>query len=177
MALNNHPRVGDYDLRSLMMAISGAGPLPLEVQNRFEEITGSIIIEGYGLSEAAPVTHANPLDRKLRKVGAIGLPLPDTDMRIVDKETCSHVLSPMPFAVGASGGLSPEQSAVEQERQERLVDAILGLSDQQQKVLNLYYYEELTLKEIGAVLGVSESRICQIHGAAMKKLRNLMRED
>ncbi|MBN2123946.1 MAG: AMP-binding protein [Deltaproteobacteria bacterium] len=109
--INNHPRAGDYNISSLMMAISGAGPLPLDVQNRFEELTGSIIIEGYGLSEATPVTHANPLDRNLRKVGTIGLPLPDTDMRIVDKETGSHVLSPMPFAVGASGGLSPEQSA------------------------------------------------------------------
>jgi RNA polymerase sigma factor for flagellar operon FliA len=51
---------------------------------------------------------------------------------------------------------------------------ILQLPDQQQKVLNLYYYEELTLKEIGAVLDVTESRVCQIHGAAMKQLRKIM---
>jgi RNA polymerase sigma factor FliA len=68
-------------------------------------------------------------------------------------------------------------SAVEQlERQEDLVEAILGLSDQQQKVLNLYYYQELTLKEIGVVLDVSESRICQIHGAAVKKLREVLKQ-
>ncbi len=70
--------------------------------------------------------------------------------------------------------ISPEQVAVNSERQDRLVDAILQLPDQQQKVLNLYYYEELTLKEIGAVLEVSESRVCQVHSAAMKRLRKAM---
>lgn len=69
---------------------------------------------------------------------------------------------------------SPEMHLHNQERQERLVQAILQLPDQQQKVLNLYYYEELTLKEIGMVLEVSESRICQIHSAAMKALRKVM---
>lgn len=62
------------------------------------------------------------------------------------------------------------------EKQEELVEAILALSDQQQKVLHLYYYQELTLKEIGVVLEVSESRICQIHSAAVKKLREVMRQ-
>ena len=71
--------------------------------------------------------------------------------------------------------LSPEQVALSEERQELLVDAILRLPDQQQKVLNLYYYEELTLKEIGVVLEVSESRVCQIHSAAVKRLRKAMR--
>ena len=75
------------------------------------------------------------------------------------------------------GAVSPGVEAETQERQERLVGAILDLPEQQQKVLNLYYYEELTLKEIGAVLEVSESRICQIHGAALKKLRNTMRQE
>lgn len=70
---------------------------------------------------------------------------------------------------------SPETIATERERQERLVAAILELPDQQQKVLNLYYQEELTLKEIGAVLEVSESRVCQIHSAAMKRLRKVMK--
>jgi len=70
---------------------------------------------------------------------------------------------------------SPEAVAEQNEWQERLVAAILRLPDQQQKVLNLYYYEELTLKEIGVVLEVSESRICQIHSAAMKTLRKVMR--
>lgn len=64
-----------------------------------------------------------------------------------------------------------------EERIEALVQAILELPDQQQKVLNLYYYEELTLKEIGAVLGVSESRICQVNSTAMKRLRKAMQGD
>ncbi|HEX71921.1 MAG TPA: FliA/WhiG family RNA polymerase sigma factor [Candidatus Hydrogenedentes bacterium] len=71
----------------------------------------------------------------------------------------------------------PGRLAEQSERVERLVQAILQLPDQQQKVLNLYYYEELTLKEIGAVLDVSESRVCQIHGAAMKRLRKVMQEE
>ena len=71
---------------------------------------------------------------------------------------------------------SPLQAAEMNERQERIVKAILELPDQQQKVLNLYYYEDLTLKEIGAVLEVSESRISQVHSAAMKRLRQVIRE-
>lgn len=71
---------------------------------------------------------------------------------------------------------SPVQAAMGKERQELLVKGILQLPDQQQKVLNLYYYEELTLKEIGLVLNVSESRICQVHTAAMKNLRKFVQE-
>ncbi len=70
-----------------------------------------------------------------------------------------------------NGTPGPEEAAIEKERQDRIVEAILKLPEQQQKVLNLYYYEELTLKEIGLVLEVSESRVCQVHGAAMKALR------
>lgn len=79
--------------------------------------------------------------------------------------------------VGSTSMPHPADAAELQERKERLVAAILNLPDQQQKVLNLYYYEELTLKEIGAVLEVSESRICQIHSAAMKKLRKAVNEE
>ena len=108
--MNTHPKVRDYDLSSLVMAISGAMPLPLEVQNRFEELTGSIIVEGYGLSEATPVTHANPLVHDLRKQGTIGLPFPDTDIKIMDKESGNKELPPLPFPVAMTGGLTPEQS-------------------------------------------------------------------
>lgn len=79
-------------------------------------------------------------------------------------------------AVSDTTAASPEHALSQQERQERLVQGILQLPDQQQKVLNLYYYEELTLKEIGLVLNVSESRICQIHSAAMKQLRKVLQE-
>ena len=70
----------------------------------------------------------------------------------------------------------PDQVAERGEKMEFVVDAILELPDQQQKVLNLYYYENLTLKEIGAVLEVTESRVCQIHSAAVKRLRKAMQE-
>ncbi|MEM4674896.1 MAG: long-chain fatty acid--CoA ligase [Nitrososphaerota archaeon] len=85
-AINNHPKVKKYDLSSLKAGISGAGPLPLAIQETFEKLTGAIICEGYGLTEAAPVTHSNPLDRKLRKVGSIGIPLPNTDAGIMHLE-------------------------------------------------------------------------------------------
>lgn len=73
-------------LRSIRYCISGGAPLPLEVQRRFEEITGGRVVEGYGLSESSPVTHANPLDGRARN-GTVGLPLPNTEARIVDLET------------------------------------------------------------------------------------------
>ena len=107
--INIHPKVGDYDLSGLKMAVSGAGPLPLEVQNKFESLTRSVIVEGYGLSEASPVTHANPI-LGARKLGTIGMPYPDTDMKIMDKETGTKELGPLPFAVADTGGLTSEQS-------------------------------------------------------------------
>jgi long-chain acyl-CoA synthetase len=86
VAINNFPGVERYDLSSVRACISGAGPLHLEVQERFEALTGGKIVEGYGLTEASPVTHANPVHGK-RKKGSIGLPFPDTDAKIVDLET------------------------------------------------------------------------------------------
>ena len=84
-AIINHPDVARYDLRSIGACISGAAALPLEVQSRFETITGGRLVEGYGLTEASPVTHANPI-LGTRKAGSIGVPFPDTDARIVDLE-------------------------------------------------------------------------------------------
>ncbi len=71
---------------------------------------------------------------------------------------------------------TPLDDAMRQESVDRLAEAIGRLPDAQQKVLHLYYYEELTLKEIGAVLDVSESRICQIHKEATRKLRDMLAE-
>lgn len=85
-AINNFPEVKNYDLRSIRACISGAGPLPLEIQKRFEELSGAKLIEGFGLTEASPVTHANPLYGR-RKNGTIGLPVPDTDCKVMDSET------------------------------------------------------------------------------------------
>ncbi|MDK2889301.1 MAG: long-chain acyl-CoA synthetase [Thermoanaerobacter sp.] len=93
VAFNNHPRVKDYDVRSIKYCISGSAPLPVEVAEKFEELTGGYLVEGYGLSETSPVTHCNPLRGK-RKVGSIGLPLPDTLCKIVDVETGERELPP-----------------------------------------------------------------------------------
>jgi len=87
--LINYPEIGRDDLSSLRFCVSGGSPLPPEVQRRFMELTGGTLVEGYGLTEASPVTHCNPLDPTMRtvRVGSIGLPLPDTDAKIVDLET------------------------------------------------------------------------------------------
>jgi long-chain acyl-CoA synthetase len=85
MAINNAPTLAKYDLRSLKGAISGAAPLPREVQTKFEELTGGKLTEGYGLTEASPVTHCSPLDGK-RKIGSIGVPLPSTEAVVVDQD-------------------------------------------------------------------------------------------
>ncbi|MEK6683857.1 MAG: long-chain fatty acid--CoA ligase [Nitrospirota bacterium] len=86
VAINNDPRIGKFDLSSIRICISGAGPLHGEVQDRFEELTGGKLVEGYGLSEASPVTHCTPIYGE-RKKGSIGLPFPDTDAKVVDQET------------------------------------------------------------------------------------------
>jgi long-chain acyl-CoA synthetase len=85
-AINNHPRVKDFDLRTVKFCVSGAAPLPGDVQATFERLTGGKLVEGYGLTEAAPVTHANPL-YGVRKAGSIGIPVPDVEARIVGLET------------------------------------------------------------------------------------------
>lgn len=84
--LNSYKDIKKYDMSSVKYCISGAAPLPESVLKDFEETTGGKIIEGYGLSEASPVTHANCMLGR-RKFGSIGPPLPDTDCKIVDPET------------------------------------------------------------------------------------------
>ncbi|MFQ5597510.1 MAG: long-chain fatty acid--CoA ligase [Nitrospiria bacterium] len=86
VAINNFPDVKHFDLSSIEVCLSGAGPLHQEVQRQFEAITGGKLVEGYGLSEASPVTHANPIYGK-RKPGSIGLPVSDTEAKIVDVDT------------------------------------------------------------------------------------------
>ncbi len=85
VAINTYPRVGDYDLTSIRACISGSAPLPVEVAETFEKITGAKLVEGYGLTEAAPVTHANPIYGR-RKTGSIGLPLPSVEARVVGSD-------------------------------------------------------------------------------------------
>jgi len=84
-AINHHPGIERHDLSSLRYCISGGAPLPVEVKARFEELTGSIAIEGYGLSEASPVVTCNP-PAGVNKPGSIGLPLPWTEVEFRDPE-------------------------------------------------------------------------------------------
>jgi long-chain acyl-CoA synthetase len=92
MAINQASNVRSYGLSSIKACISGAAPLPVEVQEAFEKLTRGRLVEGYGLTEASPVTHANPLFG-VRKVGSIGVPIPNTDAKIVDLVT-NEDLSP-----------------------------------------------------------------------------------
>ncbi|WP_285765596.1 long-chain-fatty-acid--CoA ligase [Peribacillus sp. SI8-4] len=87
IGLLNHPDIAKYDLSSINACISGSAPLPLEVQEQFESITGGKLVEGYGLSETSPVTHANFIWDQPRVKGSIGLPWPDTDSAILSLET------------------------------------------------------------------------------------------
>ncbi|MDJ0784360.1 MAG: long-chain fatty acid--CoA ligase [Desulfosarcinaceae bacterium] len=83
VAFANHPDLANFNLSSFIGCISGGAPLPPEVCRRFEEKTGSIIFEAYGLTETAPALTANPTCPDSRKIGSIGFPLPDTDVKIV----------------------------------------------------------------------------------------------
>ncbi len=78
------------DLSSIQVCISGSAPLPAEVQRRFEAVSGAKVVEGYGLTEASPVTHCNPVYGE-RHVGTIGLPLPNTDAMIINSDTWEPV--------------------------------------------------------------------------------------
>ncbi len=94
-ALASHADVlaGKADLSSINQCLCGAAGLPAEVQRKFEHVAGARLVEGYGLSEASPVTHANPLGSGGR-TGTIGVPLPDTDCRIVDEESETVSVAP-----------------------------------------------------------------------------------
>jgi len=84
-AFVNHEKVREYGLDCLKFCSSGSAPLPVEVIRKFEEITGAVIGEGFGLSEASPSTHRNP-PKGIRKIGSIGIPMPETDSKVVDEK-------------------------------------------------------------------------------------------
>ncbi len=94
-AINNWPDVvaGKYDLSSIKACISGSAPLLRETKEKFEALTGGVVFEGFGLSEAPTATHCNPLQGENR-IGSIGLPLPDVDARIVSLDDEVTVLPP-----------------------------------------------------------------------------------
>src|SRR5437868_2354853 len=82
VAIVNFPKTKEFDLSSLRQCFSGGAPVPPAIARRWEEITGHKLIEGYGLSETTAPTHINPPQRP--KYGTVGLPLPLTQVRIVD---------------------------------------------------------------------------------------------
>ncbi|MFC7441093.1 long-chain-fatty-acid--CoA ligase [Laceyella putida] len=83
IALLHHPLAQEIGLNSIKVCSSGSAPMPVEVMEELEQKTGAFIIEGYGLSEASPSTHRNPICGK-RKIGSIGIPIPGTDSKVVD---------------------------------------------------------------------------------------------
>ena len=123
VAINNSPDIKDHDLSSIKVCISGAGPLHVEVQRQFEAISGGKLVEGYGLSEASPVTHGNPVKGK-RKEGSIGLPFPGTLAKIVDIETGTKVL-----AIGEVGELAVQGPQVMQGYWRKLEETAAVLRD------------------------------------------------
>ncbi len=82
-SINQHPGVDKLDLSSIKVCNSGSAPLPVEVLQRFEDLTGAKISEGFGLTETSPLTHCNPF-YGMRKKGSIGVPVSDTDAKLVD---------------------------------------------------------------------------------------------
>lgn len=82
MAINNFRGARNYGIGSIKWCLSGSAPLPVEVHEAFEKLTKGRLVEGYGLTEASPVTHANPLNGN-DKVGSIGVPLPSTQAKVV----------------------------------------------------------------------------------------------
>ncbi|MDO0823720.1 MULTISPECIES: long-chain-fatty-acid--CoA ligase [Desulfosporosinus] len=92
VAVINHPRIKEYKVSSIRCCLSGSAPLPKEVAIRFGELTGGRLVEAYGLSEASPATHLNPIFNA--RVGSIGVPAPNTNSKIMDLETGLRELPP-----------------------------------------------------------------------------------
>ena len=100
IGLMNHPDLAKYDLSSIKACISGSAALPVEVQEKFERVTGGKLVEGYGLTETSPVTHANFVWAGERVKGSIGVPWPDTDSCILGPDSST------PLPVGEVGEIA-----------------------------------------------------------------------
>jgi long-chain acyl-CoA synthetase len=85
IAILNHPRVAEFDLHSIRVCLSGGAPLPAEVAQKFEAVTGGKLVEGYGMSESSPLTAGNPVFGQTRS-GSVGLPFPSTELAVIDLE-------------------------------------------------------------------------------------------
>jgi long-chain acyl-CoA synthetase len=82
IAIINNPKVADYDLRSIKICLSGGAALPVEVAQKFDEITGGKLVEAFGMSECSPAATVNPVFGEVR-VGSIGVPIPSTELAVV----------------------------------------------------------------------------------------------
>lgn len=102
MAMLNHTRLERYDLGSLRLSISGGAPLPVELKNKFEQVSGAILREGYGLTETSGVVSVNPYHSD-GKTGSVGLPIPGTKIVICDPEKTDRVVE-----IGDTGELCIE---------------------------------------------------------------------
>jgi long-chain acyl-CoA synthetase len=91
VGFNNFPDRDKFDLTSLRFAVSAAAPMPPEVQQRFEQITGGKLVEAYGLTETSPAVTMDPIDKP--RPHSIGVPLPDCDLKIVDVDTGTEEMS------------------------------------------------------------------------------------
>jgi long-chain acyl-CoA synthetase len=91
--LGSHKLINKYDLSSLILCISGGETLPEKTVTLFEGKTNCLLVEGYGLSEASPVTHINPPNKKNRKIGSIGVTIPNTLAKIVDIKTGEKIIT------------------------------------------------------------------------------------
>ncbi len=91
-AITNHPKAKELDLKSLKICLSGGAPLPVEVQQKFEALTGATLVEGYGLTETSPTGTICPVDKSVRRVGSCGVPMPGTVVEIRDLEDPNKLL-------------------------------------------------------------------------------------
>lgn len=123
IGLLNHPDIDKYNLSSIKACISGSAPLPVEVQEKFEKVTGGKLVEGYGLSESSPVTHANFIWSSERVRGSIGVPWPDTDAIIFKPDTTE------PLSVGEIGEIAVKGPQVMKGYWNRPEDTAMTLRD------------------------------------------------
>jgi long-chain acyl-CoA synthetase len=98
----NFPERVQYDLSSVRFAVSAAAPLPPEVQQQFQAVTGGKMMEAYGLTETSPAATMDPIGSP--RDNSLGVPVPDTDVKIVDVETGSRSFLPVRSARSSSRG-------------------------------------------------------------------------
>lgn len=107
-AINKHPEAKKLDLKSLKICMSGGAPLPVEVQQQFEALTGATLIEGYGLTETSPTGAICPVDKTNRREGSCGVPMPGTVIEIRDQENPDRVLPPGKDHIGEVCIIGPQ---------------------------------------------------------------------